>query len=198
MSLLFAAFLIVHAGIHIGYICGPAWPFAATDPWLVTILGAGPDAVRALRASPSSASTFIAFLLAALTAVGLLPSRLWAPLIVVGSIASAIVLVLFVTPWTLPGLAIDAVLAVGGGGPGLASGHAHRSPEAQQLGGVPDDSWSGSGEAPRCDAVESQRNRRATGAGMFVHEPAFPARPPWSSCTVPARAAGCGATTWRD
>ena len=46
MPLLLALFLVVHASIHIGYICGPAWPFVAIDPWLVTALGANPDAVR--------------------------------------------------------------------------------------------------------------------------------------------------------
>jgi hypothetical protein len=39
-----------------------------------------------------------------------LPSRLWAPLIAVGSVASTIALVLFITQGTTPGLVIDAVL----------------------------------------------------------------------------------------
>jgi hypothetical protein len=109
MSLLLALFLVVHGGVHIGYICGPAWPFVATDPWLVTAIGASPDAVRTVGVA-FVLVTFFAFLLAAPTAVGLLPSRLWAPLVAVGSVASAIVLVLFITPGTIPGLAIDAVL----------------------------------------------------------------------------------------
>jgi len=108
MSLLLALFLVVHASIHIGYICGPAWPFVATDPWLVTGLGASPDTVRTVGIALVLV-TFFADLLAAVTAMGLLRS-LWKPLIVVASVASAIVLVVFVTPWTLPGLAIDAVL----------------------------------------------------------------------------------------
>ncbi len=110
MSLVLALFLVVHASIHIGYICGPAWPFVATDPWLVTTLGAAPASVHDVGVVLVLV-TFFAFVLAALTAVGILPSRLWAPLIAVGSVGSAIVLVLFVTPWTLPGLAIDAALA---------------------------------------------------------------------------------------
>jgi hypothetical protein len=109
MSLLLALFLVVHGGVHIGYICGPAWPFVATDPWLVTAIGASPDAVRTVGVALVLV-TFFAFLIAAPTAVGILPSRLWAPLVAVGSVASAIVLVMFITPGTIPGLAIDALL----------------------------------------------------------------------------------------
>jgi hypothetical protein len=109
MSLMLALFLVVHGGVHIGYICGPAWPFVATDPWLVTAIGASSDTVRTVGVAVVLVA-FFAYLLAAPTALGLLPSRLWAPLIAVGSIASAIVLVLFITPGTIPGLAIDAVL----------------------------------------------------------------------------------------
>ena len=98
----------MHASIHIGYICGPAWPFVATDPWLVTLLGANPDTVRTVGIGLVLV-TFAAFLLAAVAATGLVRS-LWRPLVVIASGASAIVLLLFVTPWTLPGLAIDALL----------------------------------------------------------------------------------------
>jgi hypothetical protein len=110
MSLLLALLLVVHGGVHISYVCGPAWPFVATDPWLVSGLGAGSDSVQTLGIA-LAVVTFIAFLLAALTAAGIvLPSRSWAPLIVIGTMASAIALVVFITPWTLPFLAIDAVL----------------------------------------------------------------------------------------
>jgi len=108
MSLLTALFLVVHAFIHISYVCGPVWPFVATDPWLVTSLGASPETVRTVGIALVLV-TFVAYLLAAVTTTGFLRS-LWKPFIVVASVASAIVLVLFVTPWTLPGLAIDAVL----------------------------------------------------------------------------------------
>ncbi len=110
MSLLLALFLVVHGGVHIGYICGRSWPFEATDPWLVTALGVASAGVRDVGIALVLV-TFFAFLLAALTAVGILPSRFWAPLVAVGCAASAIVLVVFITPATLPGLAIDAVLA---------------------------------------------------------------------------------------
>jgi hypothetical protein len=109
MSLLLAIFLIFQGGVHVGYLCSRSWPFVATDPWLVTGLGASADAVHTVGVALVLVS-FFAYLLAALTAIRLLPSRHWMPLIVVASVASAIVLVVFVTPSTLLFLAVDAVL----------------------------------------------------------------------------------------
>lgn len=110
MARLLAAFLVVHGAIHIGYICGPAWPFAATDPWLVTLLGVGPGTVRAIGIALVLVAC-AAYLVAAVTAAGFAPS-LWPVFLPVASVASAIALILFVTAWTLPGLAIDTVLLV--------------------------------------------------------------------------------------
>ena len=53
MSLLVAIFLVVHGGVHIGYICSRSWPFEATDPWLVTALGVASGERSATSASPS-------------------------------------------------------------------------------------------------------------------------------------------------
>ena len=137
MSLLFALFLIVHASIHIGYICGPAWPFVATDPWLVTSLGANPDTVRTVGIVLVLVS-FAGFLLAAVAATGL-GRRPWKPLVIVASGASAIVLTIFITPWTLPGLAIDAVLLlatlIGGWRPTPLFGRGRRGLPASQATG---------------------------------------------------------------
>lgn len=109
MSLLFALFLIVHGGIHVGFLCSRSWPFAAGDSWLAAATGIAPDAIAGVTGALVLVA-FFGFLLAALTAVGLLPARLWRPLVAVSAVASAVVLVLFVTPGTVPGLAIDAVL----------------------------------------------------------------------------------------
>ena len=92
MSLLLALFLVVHASIHIGYICGPAWPFVASEPWLVTGLGASADMVRAVGIVLVLV-TFVAFVLAAVTATGFMRSS-WKPLTIVASVASATVLLL--------------------------------------------------------------------------------------------------------
>jgi hypothetical protein len=134
MSLLFALFLVVHACIHIGYICGPAWPFVAADPWLVTLFGADPDTVRTVGIALVLVS-FVGYLLAAVAATGFARSLL-ARFILVASVGSAIVLILFVTPWTLPGLAIDAVLLwatlVGGWRPTPFFGRVRRASPVSQ------------------------------------------------------------------
>jgi hypothetical protein len=109
MSLLLALFLVVHGGIHIGYVCGKSWPFEAADPWLVSGLGVAPDTVAGIGGTLALVA-FSGFLLAGLVAVGLLPARLWRPLVVAASAASAVMLVLFVTPATLPGLVVDGLL----------------------------------------------------------------------------------------
>lgn len=109
MSLLIALVLVVHGGIHVGFLCSRSWPFEPGDAWLATALGADPDAVAGIAAALVLVA-FFGFLFAGLTAVGLLPARLWRPLVVVAAAASAVVLVLYVTPATLPGLAIDAGL----------------------------------------------------------------------------------------
>lgn len=117
MSLLIALFLVVHGGIHVGFLCSRNWPFEPGDAWPATALGADPEAVATVAAGLALVS-FFGFLLAGLAAVGLLPARLWRPLVVVAAVASATVLVLYVTSATLPGLAIDAGLlwAVGARG----------------------------------------------------------------------------------
>ena len=109
MSLLIALFLVVHGGIHVGYLCSRSWPFEPGDPWLVTGLGAASETVVVVGVALVLIA-FFGFVLAALTAVGLLPARLWRPLIAVAAIASAATLVLFITPGTVPGLVVDAVL----------------------------------------------------------------------------------------
>jgi hypothetical protein len=110
MSRLLAPFLAIHGAVHIGYICGPAWPFAATDPWLVTLVGVNPNTVRAIGIALALVA-FAGYLLAAVTAAGFAPP-LWPVFLPAAAGASAIMLILFVTPWTLPGLAIDTVLLV--------------------------------------------------------------------------------------
>ncbi len=110
MSLLFALFLVVHGGIHIGYLCSRSWPFQAGDPWLVTSFGASADTVGSV-AAVLVLMAFFAFLLAGLAVAGIVvPRAVWAPLIVLGSVASAIVLVVYITLGTVPGVVVDALL----------------------------------------------------------------------------------------
>jgi hypothetical protein len=109
MPLLLALFFIVHGGVHIGYLCSRSWPFEPRDPWLVTALGV-PPAVVATACAALVLATFIGFLVAALAGVGLLPRALWRPAMLVGSVASAVALVVLITPGTVPGLVIDCVV----------------------------------------------------------------------------------------
>ncbi|HYM83703.1 MAG TPA: hypothetical protein VEY67_06105 [Candidatus Dormibacteraeota bacterium] len=109
MTVLLALFLLVHGGVHIGYVCSRSWPFEAADPWLVTGLGASAGATQT-TGTILALVAFFAFLFAAGSTVGLLPRRAWRWLVGAGAIASALMLVGFATPWTLPGLAVDGGL----------------------------------------------------------------------------------------
>jgi hypothetical protein len=109
MRVLLALGLLVHGSIHIGFACSRSWPFAASDPWIVTRLGAPADAVAQLGIALALV-TFFAFLFAAGSTIGLLPRRWWRWLAGAGAVASAVMLIAFGTPWTLPGIAVDAAL----------------------------------------------------------------------------------------
>ena len=74
MSALLALLLILHGGIHIGFVCGAgAWPFPATDSWLVGPLGAGSSEALVCLGGGLAITAFLAFLGAALAGIGLLP-----------------------------------------------------------------------------------------------------------------------------
>jgi hypothetical protein len=109
MTLLLALALVVHGGVHVGFVCSRSWPFEPGPSWLAGLGGVtspsdGAGAVLAIAA-------FLGFLAAGLVALGILPARLWRPVVLAAAAASAVLLLLFATPATLPGLAIDAALA---------------------------------------------------------------------------------------
>jgi hypothetical protein len=81
----------------------------AADPWLVTLFRVDAGTLRAIGIALALAA-FLGYLLAAVAA-GFAPS-IWPLVLPVAAAASAIVLIVFATPWTLLGLAIDAVLLV--------------------------------------------------------------------------------------
>ena len=115
--LIIAAFLLIHGAIHLSYLSprpaatagGPAWPFTLERSWILSRFGVSPELLRMLGLA-LSAVTFAAFVLAALSVVGLIPSSLWAPAVALGAGSSLALLVLFFHPWLVLGLAIDAVL----------------------------------------------------------------------------------------
>jgi hypothetical protein len=71
-----------------------------------------PDASQLLTviALLFSAVTIAAFLTAALALIGIAPATWFTGLVVAGSVASIVLLVLFFHPWLVLGLVIDAVL----------------------------------------------------------------------------------------
>ena len=100
-----AAFLLGHAAIHASFLAprppatagAPEWPFALGHSWVLSPLGLPSDSVR-LVGMALIAVVIAAYAFAALTAAGIAPGALWIPAIVIGSIASLAILVLFFHP----------------------------------------------------------------------------------------------------
>jgi hypothetical protein len=117
VGLLVAGFLLAHAAIHVGFIAPPPpataggskWPFATDQASLVTRLGLDPALVRGL-ATTLVAVTIAGYLLAALSALGVLPSAIWPMAIAIGSVASLGLLAACFHPWLLLGVVIDVAL----------------------------------------------------------------------------------------
>ena len=115
--LLLAAFLLAHGLVHLLFFSppppategGPSWPFALDRSWILTPLGLGADTTRILGIA-LIALTIAGFALAAIVALGILPSSLWVPAVVIGAVTSLAVLGLFYQPWLTIGVTIDAVL----------------------------------------------------------------------------------------
>jgi hypothetical protein len=116
-QLALAAFLLAHAAIHAAFLSprppatasGPAWPFELGHSRLLSPLGLKADAARLIGAG-LVALTVAGFAVAALAAMGIAPSGLWAPAVSAGAIGSIALLALFFHPWLVLGIAIDAVL----------------------------------------------------------------------------------------
>ncbi len=117
MPYVFALFLAAHAFIHTSYLTprpatngGPQWPFDMADSWAVVNIGVDVGIVRIVGVV-LIAITIVCYLGAALAAAGLaIPGSWFAPLVVVGSVASILVLGLFFHPWIVLGIAIDLAL----------------------------------------------------------------------------------------
>ena len=109
MQLLVILVLVGHTAMHFGAVfCGPL--FESTAPSIAAITGVDAAVVKAIAIVLTSI-TVAGYLLALLSGRGvLLPRRWWGPLVVVASVASAVVLVGSFEPPAVPGLAIDAVL----------------------------------------------------------------------------------------
>ena len=114
---LFSAFLVAHALIHLSFVRsrpkaaagGPAWPFDLDRSWILTPLRVPPSRSRTLGV------ILLVLILAgaslgAVTALGIGPASLFVPAIVLGSVASAGMLLLFFHPWLTLGIVIDVAL----------------------------------------------------------------------------------------
>jgi hypothetical protein len=116
-SLVIALFLVAHGLIHASFLSpappqkpgGPAWPFDLSHSWLLTPLGLDASVTRVIGIA-LIVVVVAAYVVAALAVVGVLPADLFVPGIVVGSVASTVLLAVFFHPWLVLGLVIDAVL----------------------------------------------------------------------------------------
>lgn len=117
VRLLVAGSLLAHAAIHVGFIAPPppatadgaAWPFATDRAWSVTRLGLDPALLRWLVLG-LIAATVAGYAVAAMTALGILPTSIWPAAIAIGSIASLGLLVVCFHPWLVLGVVIDVAL----------------------------------------------------------------------------------------
>jgi hypothetical protein len=116
MDVLFALFLLAHAGIHTLWfgprptpsVGAPAWPFALETSALVH---AGiHEATARIVGLVLLAGTLVGFGLAALSALAVLPAATFEVGIALGATASTVMLVAFFHPWLVLGIGIDVVL----------------------------------------------------------------------------------------
>jgi hypothetical protein len=119
-AIVVALFLVAHGLIHASFLSpappakpgGPPWPFDLTHSRLLSPLGLGRGAARAVG-TVLIAVTIVAYLVAALALIGIVPAAWFGLSVVIGSVASIVVLVVFFHPWLVLGLVIDAVLLWG-------------------------------------------------------------------------------------
>jgi hypothetical protein len=110
-------FLVAHALIHLGFVSrrpaatagGPAWPFDLDRSWLLGRAGIDAAVSRPL-AIVLLTLVLGGYIVAAVMALGSGPAALFTLGVVVGSVASAAMLILFFHRWLSVGLAIDIVL----------------------------------------------------------------------------------------
>lgn len=119
---LLALLVFAHGWVHLMFVFpkpeppddtkGGEYPFDLERSWLIRRQGLDTGAVRTAGLLVMVA-TFTLCLLAALSTVGLLiPTGLWAPLMIGAAAASTVTLALFYSPALILGFAIDAALVV--------------------------------------------------------------------------------------
>lgn len=114
--LLAALLLAAHGLVHASFLSprppakpgSPQWPFDLAHSWLLTPMGVGASVTRPIGIV-LLVVVVAGYLAAALALIGILPA-LFVPGVVVGSVASIVMLALFFHRWLVLGFAIDAVL----------------------------------------------------------------------------------------
>lgn len=117
VKLLFVGFLLAHAAVHLMFFVpkpaatagAPTWPFEIGRSWALSPVGVAPDTLRVLGIA-LVALVFAGYALVAISALGVGPAGLWIPGVVIGAVASLLLLGLWYQPWLTIGVAIDLVL----------------------------------------------------------------------------------------
>lgn len=117
----FVVLILLLLGAHFAgtaFVPGPKasviWPFGADSRPVLAGIGGLPSQSGSVVTPVLAGAAVIAFVLAFLALLGwLIPAEWFLPLVVMGSLASVVLFVLFVGPWTVLPIIVDAVLLWG-------------------------------------------------------------------------------------
>jgi uncharacterized membrane protein YphA (DoxX/SURF4 family) len=112
VRVLAALFLIAHGLVHLLYLAprpegDPNYPFVPEERWFAAAVGLAPSAAKAIAGTLAVAST-IALMIAGVALLA--NAELWKPAAVIGSVVSLVLMLLFLHPWLVFGIAIDAAI----------------------------------------------------------------------------------------
>jgi len=115
MNLLVGLLLVAHGLVHGLFMvprppdAGASWPFDPSESWLLNRLGVAPNRAQSIAAG-LVAVTVVAFIVTALTVIGILPADWQRPIAIASASASLILLGVFFHPRHVIGIAIDAAI----------------------------------------------------------------------------------------
>lgn len=115
-AILVAAFLVAHGLVHLFFLIpqpltasDPQWPFELSRSRPLEALGVEGSALRRLGVV-LIALVLVGYAVAGLASAGIAPAAFFATGVIVGSVASAALLLAFFHRWLALGVAIDVVL----------------------------------------------------------------------------------------
>ena len=115
MNLLVGLFLVAHGLVHGLFMvprppdAGASWPFDPSESWLLNRLEVQSNLAQAIAAG-LVAVTAVAFIVTALTVIGILPADWLRPIAAASASVSLILLGIFFHPWLVIGIAIDVAI----------------------------------------------------------------------------------------